>query len=111
MEVKACLSQLGPIKAETFDWDEVENNLFFFPDASKLEALDEYMRDLKSSDSVGAKVKVVASNVPVGLGEPVFDRLDAELAHSLMVLTRLKALKLVMALMWLSKKALSIATS
>lgn len=48
IEVKACLSQLGPIKAENYDWDEVENNLFFFPDTSKLEALDEYMRELKN---------------------------------------------------------------
>ena len=95
IEVKACLSQLGPIKAESYDWDEVENNLFFFPDVSKLEALDEYMRDLKKQgDSVGAKVKVVASNVPVGLGEPVFDRLDAEIAHSLMSINAVKGVEI-----------------
>ena len=58
------MSQLGPIKAEDYNWDEVENNAFFFPDPSKLDALDEYMRDLKKQgDSVGAKVKVVAKNV------------------------------------------------
>lgn len=74
IEIKACLCQLGPIKAEQFDWDLVEENPFFFPDKTKLEALDQYMRDLKKQgDSIGAKVKVVASNVPVGLGEPVFD--------------------------------------
>ena len=89
------MSQLGPIKAENYDWDEVENNLFFFPDASKLDALDDYMRDLKKQgDSVGAKVKVVAKNVPVGLGEPVFDRLDAELAHSLMSINAVKGVEI-----------------
>ena len=95
IEIRACLSQLGPIKAEDYNWDEVENNAFFFPDTSKLEALDEYMRDLKKQgDSVGAKVKVVAKNVPVGLGEPVFDRLDAELAHSLMSINAVKGVEI-----------------
>ena len=95
IEVRACLSQLGPIKAEDYNWDEVENNAFFFPDPSKLDALDEYMRDLKKQgDSVGAKVKVVAKNVPVGLGEPVFDRLDAELAHSLMSINAVKGVEI-----------------
>jgi chorismate synthase (EC 4.2.3.5) len=57
---------------------------FFCPDASKLEALDELMRGLKKEgDSIGAKVTVMAENVPPGLGEPVFDRLDADLAHAL----------------------------
>lgn len=95
IEIKACLSQLGPIKAEQFDWDLVETNPFFFPDATKLEALDEYMRELKKQgDSIGAKVKVVASNVPVGLGEPVFDRLDAEIAHSLMSINAVKGVEM-----------------
>ncbi|WP_042149798.1 MULTISPECIES: chorismate synthase [unclassified Pseudoalteromonas] len=95
IEIKACLSQLGPIKAEQFDWDLVETNPFFFPDATKLEALDEYMRELKKQgDSIGAKVKVVASNVPVGLGEPVFDRLDAEIAHSLMGINAVKGVEM-----------------
>ncbi|WP_462158729.1 chorismate synthase [Pseudoalteromonas sp. GB56] len=95
VEVKACLSQLGPIKAEQYDWSEVEQNPFFFPDVNKLDALDQYMRDLKKEgDSIGAKVKVVASNVPVGLGEPVFDRLDAEIAHSLMSINAVKGVEI-----------------
>ncbi|SFD10900.1 chorismate synthase [Pseudoalteromonas denitrificans] len=95
IEIKACLSQLGPIKAESFDWQCVETNPFFFPDASKLDALDDYMRDLKKQgDSIGAKVKVIASNVPVGLGEPVFDRLDAEIAHSLMSINAVKGVEI-----------------
>ncbi|KAF7774221.1 chorismate synthase [Pseudoalteromonas citrea] len=95
IEVNACLSQLGPISAEQFDWLQVEHNPFFFPDPTKLDALDEYMRDLKKQgDSVGAKVTVVAKNVPVGLGEPVFDRLDAELAHSLMSINAVKGVEI-----------------
>jgi chorismate synthase len=95
IEINACLSQLGPIIAEQFDWSQVEQNPFFFPDQSKLDALDEYMRDLKKQgDSVGAKVTVVAKNVPVGLGEPVFDRLDAELAHSLMSINAVKGVEI-----------------
>lgn len=93
--IHAYLSQLGPIKAETIDFNEVEKNAFFFPDPSKLEALDEYMRDLKKSgDSIGAKVTVVASGVPVGLGEPVFDRLDADVAHALMGINAVKGVEI-----------------
>ena len=95
IEIKGYLSQLGPIKAETIDFSQIEQNAFFFPDASKLDALDEYMRDLKKSgDSIGAKVSVVATGVPVGLGEPVFDRLDAEIAHALMVINAVKGVEI-----------------
>lgn len=95
IEIKGYLSQLGPIKPEQINWDFVEQNPFFFPDESKIEALDQYMRDLKKSgDSVGAKVTVVAENVPVGLGEPVFDRLDAEIAHSLMSINAVKGVEI-----------------
>ena len=95
IEIHGYLSQLGDITPDTIDWDEVENNSFFFPDASKLDALDSYMRALiKEGNSVGAKVSVVASGVPVGLGEPVFDRLDAELAHSLMSINAVKGVEI-----------------
>src|SRR5574343_85650 len=74
IEVRGYLAQLGPVKAEQVVWSEVENNDFFCPDPTKLEALDSFMRELKKAgDSVGARVNVVASNVPVGWGEPVFD--------------------------------------
>ncbi|MCU4674805.1 chorismate synthase [Catenovulum sp. 2E275] len=93
--IKGYLSQLGPIKPEQLNWDFVEQNPFFFPDESKIDALDEYMRELKKAgDSVGAKVTVVAENVPVGLGEPVFDRLDAEIAHSLMSINAVKGVEI-----------------
>ena len=95
IEVKAYLSQLGPIKAEQLEWDQVEQNAFFFPDSSKLTQLEEYMKVLKKEgDSIGAKVSVVATGVPVGLGEPVFDRLDAELAHSLMSINAVKGVEI-----------------
>jgi len=95
IEVLGYLSQLGPIAVDTVDHSVTNTNPFFCPDASKLEALDEYMRDLKKSgDSIGAKVSVVAKNVPVGLGEPVFDRLDAEIAHAMMGINAVKGVEI-----------------
>ena len=93
--IRGYLSQLADITPDTIDFDEIENNPFFFPDASKIEQLSDYMTALiKEGNSVGAKVSVVASNVPVGLGEPVFDRLDAELAHSLMSINAVKGVEI-----------------
>ncbi|WP_323911940.1 chorismate synthase [Aeromonas caviae] len=95
IEIVGFLSQLGPIKVEGFDESQIEQNPFFFPDAGKLEALDEYMRALKKEgNSVGAKVCVVARNVPVGLGEPVFDRLDADIAHAMMGINAVKGVEI-----------------
>ncbi|MEV3841520.1 chorismate synthase [Aeromonas veronii] len=95
IEITGFLSQLGPIKAEAFDAAQIELNPFFFPDAGKLEELDQYMRDLKKEgNSIGAKVQVIASNVPVGLGEPVFDRLDADIAHAMMGINAVKGVEI-----------------
>ncbi|MDX2125565.1 MAG: chorismate synthase [Aeromonas hydrophila] len=95
IEITGFLSQLGPIKAEAFDAAQIEQNPFFFSDAGKLEALDQYMRDLKKEgNSIGAKVQVIASNVPVGLGEPVFDRLDADIAHAMMGINAVKGVEI-----------------
>lgn len=95
IEIVGFLSQLGPIKAEAFDESQIEQNPFFFADAGKLEALDEYMRALKKEgNSVGAKVQVIARNVPVGLGEPVFDRLDADIAHAMMGINAVKGVEI-----------------
>ncbi|WP_421268551.1 chorismate synthase [Aeromonas veronii] len=95
IEITGFLSQLGPIKAEAFDAVQIEQNPFFFPDADKLEALDQYMRDLKKEgNSIGAKVQVIARNVPVGLGEPVFDRLDADIAHAMMGINAVKGVEI-----------------
>ena len=93
--VRGYLSQLGPIKIETVDWDEVSNNPFFCPDASKVEAMENYMAALnKEGNSIGARITIVASGLPVGLGEPVFDRLDAELAHGLMSINAVKGVEI-----------------
>ncbi len=95
IKVRGFLSQLGPIKLSLVSWDEVDNNPFFCPDAASVPALEEYMIALnKEGNSVGAKITVVASGVPVGLGEPVFDRLDAELAHGLMSINAVKGVEI-----------------
>ena len=83
--IRGYLSRLGPFRHVGFDWDAVERNPFFWPDAQAVPELEDYMDALrKSGDSIGAEVTVVASGVPVGLGEPIFDRLDADIAHALM---------------------------
>lgn len=95
IQVRGYLSQLGPIKAETLDWNQVHQNPFFCPDASKVSEMEEYMDALrKEGNSIGAKISVIASGVPVGLGEPIFDRLDAELAHSLMSINAVKGVEI-----------------
>jgi len=93
--VRGYLSQLGPIKIEAFDWHEIGNNPFFCPDAGKVEEMENYMDALrKEGESIGAKIEVIASNVPPGLGEPIFDRLDAELAYALMSINAVKGVEI-----------------
>ena len=95
IEVRGYLSQLGPIAIDSVDWNEVHNNPFFCPDASKVPAMEEYMQSLnKDGDSIGAKITVVAQNMIPGLGEPVFDRLDADLAHALMSINAVKGVEI-----------------
>ena len=95
VEVRGYLSQLGPIKAEKFDWNEIERNPFFCPDADKVPAMEAYMDALrKEGNSIGAKITAVATGVPVGLGEPVFDRLDADLALAMMSINAAKGVEI-----------------
>lgn len=95
ISIKAYLTQLGPIKAEKVDSNQIENNPFFFADEDKLVQVEEFMRDLKKSgDSIGAKIEIVASGVPVGLGEPVFDRLDADIAYAMMGINAVKGVEI-----------------
>jgi len=95
LEIFGYMSQLGPIAIETVDTSIIESNPFFCPDANAVEKWDEYMRDLKKQgNSVGAKITVVAKNVPVGLGEPVFDRLDADIAKALMGINAVKGVEI-----------------
>jgi len=96
--VRGCLSQLGPIKTELdikeWDWEEVENNPFFSPDVSLVPEMENYMKALrKEGNSVGAKISVVVSGMIPGLGEPIFDRLDADLAHGLMSINAVKGVE------------------
>ena len=93
--IRGYLAQLGPIKIDRLDWDVVEQNPFFCPDADKVAELESYMDDLrKEGNSVGARINVVASDVPAGLGEPVFDRLDADIAHALMCINAAKGVEI-----------------
>ncbi|WP_130830906.1 chorismate synthase [[Erwinia] mediterraneensis] len=95
IQVRGYLAQIGDVACELKDWSIVEENPFFCPDPAKLDALDELMRGLKKEgDSIGAKVTVMAENVPPGLGEPVFDRLDADLAHALMSINAVKGVEI-----------------
>ena len=95
IEIRGYLSQLGPIKIDTVDWDQIEQNPFFCPDASKVSDMEEYMQALnKEGNSVGAKISVVAKNMIPGLGEPIFDRLDADLAHALMSINAVKGVEI-----------------
>jgi len=95
IEIRGYMAQLGPIKAEAFDWNAVSENAFFFPDAAKVGELEAYMDALrKQGNSIGARINVVATGVPPGLGEPIFDRLDAELAHALMSINAVKGVEI-----------------
>ncbi len=93
--IRGYMAQLGPIKAEALDWDEVGNNVFFCPDASKVGELEKYMDALrKEGNSIGARINVVAEGVPPGWGEPIFDRLDADIAHALMSINAVKGVEI-----------------
>ena len=95
VSIQGHLSQLGPIKPTAFDESAIETNPFFWPDAAQVPGLEDFMDDLrKSGDSVGAKVTVVAKGCPPGWGEPVFDRLDADLAHALMSINAVKGVEI-----------------
>lgn len=95
VEIRGYLAQLGPLPLELVSWEAVEENPFFCPDPAKVPQLEQFMDELrKSGDSVGAKITVVASGVPPGLGEPVFDRLDADLAHALMGINAVKGVEI-----------------
>ncbi|QFU76048.1 chorismate synthase [Halioglobus maricola] len=95
IEVRGYLSQLGPIRAEKLDWELVETNPFFCPDADAIPKMEEYMAALnKEGNSIGARINVVASNVMPGLGEPVFDRLDADIAHAMMGINAVKGVEI-----------------
>jgi chorismate synthase len=95
IEIVGYLSQLGPIKIEKVDESIINDNPFFCPDIDKISEMEDYMKALnKEGNSIGAKITVMARNVPPGLGEPIFDRLDAELAHALMSINAVKGVEI-----------------
>ena len=95
VSIQGYLAQLGPIKAEQVQWDTIETNPFFCPDPSKIDALEQYMQKLnKQGDSIGARINVVARGLPPGWGEPVFDRLDADIAHAMMGINAVKGVEI-----------------
>jgi len=95
IEIRGYLSQLGPIELELKDWSSVEDNPFFCPDPDRVPELEKYMDALrKDGNSIGARVNVVASGMPVGLGEPVFDRLDADIAHAMVGINAVKGVEI-----------------
>lgn len=93
--VKGYLSRMGSIRIEQVDWAEVEKNPFFCPDKSKVKQMEAYIDELRNEgNSIGAQVTVVATGMMPGLGEPVFDRLDAEIAHALMSINAVKGVEI-----------------
>ena len=95
IEVRGYCAQVGPLKFELKNWDAVNANPYFCPDPDRIQELEDYMTQLRrDGDSVGARINVEAINVPPGLGEPVYDRLDAELAYALMSINAVKAVEI-----------------
>ncbi|MBK4775488.1 chorismate synthase [Candidatus Pantoea edessiphila] len=93
--IRGYISQIGNVHCEFKSWDIVESNPIFCPDPDKLEILNRLILNLKKEgDSIGAKLTIRAENVPAGLGEPVFDRLDADLAHALMSINAVKGVEI-----------------
>ncbi|HOI66783.1 MAG TPA: chorismate synthase [Thiomonas arsenitoxydans] len=93
--VRACMTQLGEVPIPFQTWDAVHQNPFFSPNADIVPELEAYMDALrKSGDSVGARIMVAASGVPAGWGEPLYDKLDADIAHALMGLNAVKGVEI-----------------
>jgi chorismate synthase len=94
-QVRGYMSALGSLELAFVSWDHVPNNPFFAADASRLEELEAYMDALrKAGDSVGARIQVVAEGVPAGWGAPIYDRLDADIAHAMMGLNAVKGVEI-----------------
>lgn len=93
IEIQGYLSQLGPVKIEKLDWHFIEKSAFFCPDPDKEQEIEDYMKALKGN-SIGARINVIARNVPPGLGEPIFDRLDADIAHAMMSINAVKGVEI-----------------
>ncbi len=94
-EVRGCMQQLGEIEIPFASWADVETNAFFAPNGGIVKQLEDYMDALrKSGDSVGARLRVVATAVPVGLGAPLAGKLDADIAHAMMGINAVKGVEI-----------------
>ena len=95
IEVRGYLSQLGSIELAAKDFTTIDDNAFFCADPERVEELDKFMDELREQgDSIGAKISVLANNMPPGLGEPVFDKLGADIAHGLMSINAVKGIEI-----------------
>jgi chorismate synthase len=92
---RGCMTQLGEIEIPFESWEHVPHNPFFAANASDVARLEDYMDALrKAGDSVGARLRVEALGVPVGLGEPLFDKLDADIAYAMMGINAVKGVEI-----------------
>ncbi|SAI56771.1 chorismate synthase [Bordetella ansorpii] len=95
VKVRGYMSQLGPIEIPFESWDEVPNNPFYAPNAGVVAQLEAYMDELRrDGDSIGARIEVVAEGLPAGWGTPIYDRLDADIAHAMMGLNAVKGVSI-----------------
>ena len=95
VNIKGYLSQIGDISVKKIDLAEVDKNIFFCPDPEIVGSIETLIDDLRSEgDSIGARIEVMASNLPIGLGEPVFDKLDADIAKGLMSINAVKGVEI-----------------
>ena len=93
--IRGYMAALGPVEIPFVEWGEVSKNPFFAPNAAMVPQLEEFMDTLrKSGDSVGARINVVATGLPVGWGEPVYDRLDADIAYAMMNINAVKGVEI-----------------
>ena len=95
VEIRGYMSQLGPILIPFESWEQVPENAFYAPNAAVVPQLEAFMDQLRrDGDSIGARIEVVADNIPAGWGEPLYDRLDADIAHAMMGLNAVKAVSI-----------------
>ncbi|QFQ31946.1 chorismate synthase [Buchnera aphidicola] len=93
--IRGYLSAIGNIQCPFESWEEVNNNPFFCSNSKKVESIKNLIKELKKAgDSIGAEITIIAENVPIGIGEPVFDRIDADLAHALMSINAVKGVEI-----------------
>lgn len=95
ISISSCVTQIGNIKASSLDWEQIEENPFLFSDEDKLNEIEQLFNILKKEgDSIGAKVCTIAKGVPAGLGEPVYDKLNADIAKAMMSINAVKGVEI-----------------